>query len=253
MKPAEQIAQNRSIAKLVRTKMETGEVWAQSELDEIQKYSGAGGLSMEEATDAGRLHEFYTPDAIISRMWALAYQYGFTGGRVLEPSAGTGRFLRYADPTNMTVRAFEIDNISGQILKACFPWADVTIGPFETIFYPNGPAHKRVQSPADYDLIIGNPPYGARTGDYQGKTLEGKHTLASTLDQYFIEKGVSLLKPGGLLIFIIPSSFLNNNGKYNAFKNALSEQSDLVDAYRMPLGIFDFTEVASDIIVIRKK
>lgn len=32
-------------------------------------------------------------------MWGLAFQYGFTSGVILEPSCGTGRFLRYVDPT----------------------------------------------------------------------------------------------------------------------------------------------------------
>jgi hypothetical protein len=253
MTKAEQIRLNAEITSLVNAKVADGEVWAKSELDFIQQYTGAGGLSIEDATANATLHEYYTPDAVISRMWALAYKHGFTSGRILETSAGTGRFLRYVDPANSTVRAFEIDPLSGKILKACFPWADITIGPFETIFYPNGPGQKRVQPEANWDLVIGNPPYGPRDGNYQGKTLEGAYTMAKTLDQYFIEKGIDLLKPNGLLIYIIPSSFLNNDGKYNAFKDSLEERAELIDAYRMPLGIFDFTSIASDIIVLRKK
>lgn len=253
MTKSAQIALNAEITTLVVRKVASGDVWAESELDYIQQYTGAGGLDMKEATDSGRLHEYYTPDAIVARMWALAFKYGFTGGRILEQSAGIGRFLRYVDPANDTVQAFELDLISGQILKACFPWAETTIGEFETIFYPNGPGQKRVQPSANFDLVIGNPPYGGRDGKYQGKTLEGAYTLAKTLDQYFIEKGVSLLKPNGLLIMIIPSSFLNNDASYNNFKDHIQKTAELVDAYRMPIGIFDFTSVASDIIVIRKK
>jgi adenine-specific DNA methylase len=244
---------NTEIAAFVRDKVASGDVWHKDELDYVQQYTGAGGIEMEGATDTGVLSEFYTPDAIIQRMWALALEHGFTGGKILEPSAGTGRFLRYVDPANSTVRAFEMSDVSGHILKACFPWADVTIGEFETLFYPNGPGQKRVQPMADYDLVIGNPPYGARMGKYQGKTLEGNYTMARTIDQYFMEKGVQLLKQGGLLVFIIPSSFLNNDGSYNAFKDALEQRAELIDAYRMPLGIFDFTSVASDIVVLRKK
>lgn len=243
---------NKEIAAFVREKVASGDVWHKDELDYVQQYTGAGGLNMEGATDTGILSEFYTPDIIVQRMWALAVKHGFTTGRILEPSAGTGRFLRYVDPANSTVKAFELDEVSGNILKACFPWADVTIGEFETMFYPDGPGRARVQPKADYDLVIGNPPYGDRSGKYQGKGLEGGYTLARTIDQYFIEKGVGLLKQGGLLVFIIPSSFLSNEGSYNTFKEALMERCELVDAYRMPLGVFDFTSVASDIIVLRK-
>jgi len=253
MTKAEQIKLNADIVALLKKKGESVDVWSKSELDYIQQYSGAGGLDVKDATDAARLYEFYTPDAVISRMWALAIKYGFTGGRILEQSAGIGKFLRYVDPANSTVRAFELDQVSGQILKACFPWADVTIGEFETIYYPNGAGQKRVHQSDSFDLVIGNPPYGPRNGNYQGKTLEGAYSLSKTLDQYFIEKGISLLKPNGLLVMIIPSSFLNNDNDYNNFKNQLQVQADLIDAYRMPIGVFDFTQYATDIVVIRKK
>jgi type I restriction-modification system DNA methylase subunit len=254
MNKAQQARLNEEIAAFVMDKVANGSVWHKDELDYVQQYTGAGGINMEGASDTGILSEFYTPDAIIQRMWALARKYGFSGGRILEPSAGTGRFLRYVDPANSTVRAFEVSEVSGHILKACFPWADVTIGEFETIFYPNGARdNKRVQPAADYDLVIGNPPYGKRSGPYQGNRLEGSYTLARTIDQYFIEKGLQLLKRGGLLVFIIPSSFLQNDTNYNTLKTYLEEQAELLDAYRMPLGIFDFTGVASDIIVLRKK
>ena len=253
MRTSEQVALNRKITTFTKAKLASGEVWSQDDMTYVQLYTGAGGLKMVEASDTAILSEFYTPDAIVQRMWALAEKHGFAGGRILEPSAGVGRFLRYVDPANSTVRAFEMDDISGNILKACFPWADVTIGEFETIFYPNGLGGKRVMPPADFDLVIGNPPYGKRLGDYQGKAKESGYTLASTIDQYFVEKGVQLLKSGGLLVFIIPSGFLQNDSKYNSLKDYLYREANLLDAYRMPLGIFDYTSIASDIIVLQKK
>jgi type I restriction-modification system DNA methylase subunit len=248
-----QVQLNRDIVLFLQSKLASGTVWNEEDLNYMQQYAGGGGLNMDESTDEGVLHEFYTPDGMIQRMWALAYQYGFTHGKILEPSAGTGRMLRYVDPANCTVHAFEIDETSGQILKACFPWANITIGEFESIFYPNTARNKRVPQEPSFDLVIGNPPYGKRDGRLQGPKLEGGYTMAMTLDQYFLEKGVELLKPNGLLVMAIPSSFLTNDNKYNNFKASLSEKAELMDAYRMPLGIFDFTKIASDIIVLRKK
>lgn len=231
-----------------------GGPYTPEQLEQMQQYSGSGGLWRADVRPgAAELYEYYTPDEVVARMWALAYKYGFTVGRVLEPSAGVGRFIRYADPTNCTVRAFEINETSGGILKACYPWADVTIGPFETIFYPDGPKGKRAIPPADFDLVIGNPPYGDRDGRMQGPLLEGRHTQALTLDQYFIEKGVDLLKSGGLLVFIIPSGFLDNGNKYNRLKERLADKCTLVDAYRMPMSLFEFTGIATDIIVLQRK
>ena len=59
--------------------------------------------------------------------------------------------------------------------------------------------------------------------------------------------------PGGLLVYIIPNTFLSNDNKYNEFKEKLSKKCELIDAYRLPNGVFSNTEVGTDIIALRKK
>ena len=53
-----------------------------------------------------------------------------------------------------------------------------------------------------YDLIIGNPPYGEYAGLYAGMG-EKSYTGASNYIEYFIDRGLDVLKKDGLLIFII--------------------------------------------------
>lgn len=226
---------------------------SEADANRIQEYTGAGGLAKQGATGRGLLYEYYTPYPIVEAMWALAYKYGFKGGKILEPSCGVGRFLKYVDPTVSTVDAFEFskDNrTSFLIAKACYPWANFTNDYFESIFYKD---NKRVVPEPSYDLVIGNPPYGAFTGFYAGDKREGKVFPGVTYDQYFIWAGLQLLKTGGLLVFIIPSTFLQNNTNYLPFKTWLSENAELLDAYRLPKGVFDFTDIMTDIIVFKKK
>jgi len=167
-------------------------------------------------------------------MWGLAYKHGFSSGHILEPSVGIGRFLRYLDFTQSTVDAYEWagegNTISFDICRACFPKANVTNDYFESMFYDgNSRVGSRNKS---YDLIIGNPPYGKFDGFYAGR--EKKHTLATTYDGYFLEKGIQLLNENGLLVFIIPSTFLDNDNAYSDLKERIHSQANMVDAYRMP-------------------
>jgi type I restriction-modification system DNA methylase subunit len=66
-------------------------------------------------------------------------------------------------------------------------------------------------------------------------------------------RGVDLLKPGGLLVFIIPNTFLSNDNKYNAFKEKLNRKAELIDAYRLPNKIFSNTDISTDIIILKKR
>lgn len=253
---AKQQSLNEEIAKKVNASakqiLEGKRITAQA-ADEIQQYTGAGGLAKAGASGRGLLYEYYTPYPVVEAMWSLVYRYGFKGGRILEPSCGVGRFLKYVDPSVCTVDAFEYskdNNTSFLIAKACYPFVNITNDYFESIFYQN---NKRVTIEPSYDLVIGNPPYGAFTGLYSGDKREGKYFKGTTYDQYFIWAGIELLKQGGLLCFIIPSTFLDNNTNYTDFKKQLSEKAELLDAYRLPKGVFDFTDIMTDIIVLRKK
>ncbi len=244
---------NKQIADLLKRKDEAGESYSLEEMNLLQQYAGAGGLAKEGETGRGLLYEYYTPMELCALMWGLVCDNGFTSGHILEPSVGIGRFLRFIDPATNTVDAFEFskdNSTSFQIAQICFPWANITGDYFESIFYQG---NTRVGKSNVYDLVIGNPPYGAFTGKYAGKKREGSLTEARTYDQYFIWAGIEVLKPGGLLCYIIPSTFLDNGGSYEKFKNELAQKADLIDAYRMPKGIFDATEIQTDIVLFRKK
>lgn len=252
---------NAEITELVQQKKASGNNWSLDEIHFIQQYTGDGGMKVENSR--GTLYEFYTPKEIASRMMQMAYDYGFVGGNVCEPAVGIGRFLEYIDPSNCYVDAYEwadkdentgeVNDTSFQICKATYPWVNVINAQFESIFYSG---NMRVGHAAEYDLIIGNPPYGKFTGDFAGKRRERRDSVGfkgRTYDQWFMWAGIQLLNPNGLLIFIVPSTFLSNDSTYNVFKKHLYKQADLLAAYRMPQKLFDFTGIGTDIVVFKKR
>lgn len=222
--------------------------FTQEEIAYINQYKGYGGLwSFDANLEPSRgLYEYYTPIEVVEKMVGLAYQYGYKSGPVLEPSCGVGRFLHYFSP-NEKVTGIELDKVSAIIASVNFPTFKIINQSFNQLFVDR--RGKRKKFSPTYQLVIGNPPYGEFTGRYT--TEEKKATKVRNYVEYFILRGLHLLKPGGLLIYIIPSSFLD--GGETPAKRSIQAISELVDAYRLPKRIFAQTDIQTDIIVLRKK
>jgi hypothetical protein len=248
-----------AIRKLIDEKGLSIEKYSQQELYYLRKYEGLGGLQNKGFGEREILDQFFTPYKVIEKMWGLAFNHAFKEAKpmnVLEPSAGIGRVLEYV-PANCKVDAYEVDYYSYVIAKLTFPKFNIVKEYLESIFFSG---NRRIGLSAvskRYDLVIGNPPYSDFSGKYAGiKDHEGvseqSETLAETTDQYFIARGVDLLKENGILIYVVPSTFLHNDNKYNAFKEKLSKKCELIDAYRLPIKTFENTTIGTDIIVLKR-
>ncbi len=213
----------------------------------LKKYSGAGGLEKQGAEGKGLLSEYYTPDNVVKKMWELTAQYIETdGSKILEPSVGIGRFLEHA-PEGTKFDGFEINPHSAEITKILYPDANIKTGEFQAHFIDPAKNIPLKNVKAEYDVVIGNPPYGKNTGRYYGMG-EGKGI--SRLETYFIKRGLDCLKENGVLSFIVPSSFLD--GVMTPAKLKIAGNAEILDAYRLPVGTFDTTGIGTDIIVLRK-
>jgi type I restriction-modification system DNA methylase subunit len=227
----------------------------------LQNYEGMGGKIKEGAKSSARggdnpLYEFYTPQYIASAMFDLARKYGYKDShKVLEPSCATGRLIEpVKDPSKVT--AFEITEATYRIAKLIYPNAKIYNQYFETAFmqqpkFRSKLTGKQVTWLKDYpfDMVIGNPPYGKYSGLFASYFLMPR---LKQVEHFFMYYGLKLLRSGGLLIYVIPQSFMRNGSTYNDMKQLMSKQTDLVDAYRLP-PVFRSSSVPVDIIVLRKK
>ena len=233
----------------------------------LQRYTGYGGLGDVGGKGKGLFYDFYTPPPIIQAMWGLALKHGFEGGYALEPSAGIGDFIGFA-PSNaflknyMYFHAIEISEQSAAILRILYPEVKLDVASFESLFI-NPDNNKSVKGNVNqiYDLVIGNPPYGSLKrygGSREFNMGEGDYTEAKSYDEYFMLRSLDILKPGGLLVFIIGTEVAQGGtpflqkGRTKA-KRKIAERGELLEAFRLPNGVFDRTDVLSDILVIRKK
>jgi hypothetical protein len=214
----------------------------------LRQYEGAGGIKEENKTAAATLYEYYTPRNVVNKIWELTEKYtGKTKKNVLEPSAGIGRFAENQELHDFTM--FELDETSARINKILFPDAKVENKPFQELFMQGGVVKPGPYSGKKFGVTIGNPPYGAYSGFHKG-IGEGKDV--SRYEEYFIDRGLDALEPGGIMAYIVPSGFLRGN-KYSDVKSRISKKGKLMEAYRLPNGTFSTTGVGTDIIIIRKE
>lgn len=214
--------------------------------DWLKKYTGAGGLEKQGAEGKGLLSEYYTPQNVVYKMWELTEQYVNTdGAKVLEPSVGIGRFLENA-PANTSFDVFEMNPVTARITKILYPNANVETGEFQKKFIdPSKNLPVKSVNP-EYDIVIGNPPYGKYNSKFKGM---GEGAKYEQLESYFINRGLDTLKENGILTYIVPSSFLRGQkGKLE-----IANKCELLDAYRLPNGTFGTTDIGTDIIVLRKR
>jgi type I restriction-modification system DNA methylase subunit len=156
------------------------------------------------------------------------------------------------------VHGYEINLTSAKIASILYPKARIKTDPFEKLFIKNNYTIKgNTKGMDNYSLVIGNPPYGSMAGLYAGMG-EKEYARANNYIDYFILRGLDLLSSGGLLVYVIGTEvaaggipFLQQGITEN--KKLIAERADLVDAYRLPNGVFERTDVLTDIVVFKKK
>jgi superfamily II DNA or RNA helicase len=235
-------------------------------------YSGWGGLSIQAAAgkfpqgfpipeERGLIHEFYTPSKVareVARVVGpLVDALPMDGDTVhaLEPSAGIGRFIRAFEAVHgLTWHAVEWSTLSSLMLKALRPDLDLTNAPFERWVREKGPG-----AAGRLGLVVSNPPYGARGASIaEDPDRAYREKLAY---HYFLRRGLDLLAPDGLGVFLVPGGFLTSRTpQFVELRTKVLRRHHLAAAYRLPSinekrreAIFPGAMLVTDLLFFRAR
>lgn len=122
---------------------------------------------------------------------------------------------------------------------------------FPEVFYKG----TREKENAGFDVIIGNPPWGAALENNEKKYLGSVYpTTAKNFDTYvaMIEKNVGMLRRGGTLGSIVPDAWLTGVS-YIPLRRFLLTNGVLLDFVNLPYDVFSDAYVDSATMVFEKR
>lgn len=210
----------------------------------------AGYKRYVDSLKSSVLTAFYTPAEIVSVLSGTLLEHGITPQRLLDPSAGQGAFISaFAQHApRAEVMAFEKDLLTGKLLSYLYPEYKIRAEGFEKIEQPfNG----------YFDVATSNIPFGdiaVFDPVFSGSKDNARRQSAKTIHNYFFVKGLDTVREGGIVAFITSQGVMNAP-QYEAQRQLLMENADLVSAIRLPNNLFTEianTEVGSDLIVLQK-
>lgn len=162
---------------------------------------------------------FYpTPESAALRMVELAEIE--PGMDVLEPSAGDGAIIR-AIPFG-SIYPVEFNKYRCQKIHAEFG-----IAPFEADFLKWRPD-------TEFDRVLMNPPFNDRA------------------EAYHIVKAFSHLKPGGILVAILPEGWFTRDDQKSTVLRSFLTEHEYKPSEKLPPGTFSRTKIATRIVTLRK-
>lgn len=105
-----------------------------------------------------------------------------------------------------------------------------------------------------FDIVIGNPPYGALFSSEELNYFKNRYNTSKWRGEsylMFIEQGLKLLKPDGLLGFIIPDTLLNLEFTQPA-RELLLRNSRIQEIVGLPSNVFSGATVDTVILISEK-
>lgn len=207
---------------------------------------------------------YYTPPALAARLIARATEAGtdWTTARVLDPACGGGAFLApiarriiqalpdcspriLIQNIATRLRGYEIDRFGAWLSQVALDAVLLPVSRAAGRFLPDVVSvcdSLRRDPPLEgFDLVIGNPPYGRVTLSSADRS-RFQRSLYGHANHYGLFTDVALrhTKPGGVVAYVTPTSFLA--GEY--FKNLralLGQEAPpaTIDFVAVRKGVFD--------------
>ena len=190
---------------------------------------------------ASSITAYYTDPVVARSIYQALENAGFKGGNILEPSCGTGIFFGTMPRdmmANSVINGVELEPTTAQIAQKLYP----------TVKIKNCGYEKSGQRNDSYDVVIGNVPFG------NFSVVDGKYSdKRDLIHNYFIDKSIDQVKPGGIVALITSSSTLED--KDPEFRTRIAEKAELMGAIRLPDNAFSHTgtNVQTDILFFKKR
>ena len=236
-----------------------------SEQELLAKYVGWGGLANEffdeynpkfskereelktlvtekEYSDMKQssLTAYYTDPLLIREMWNKLERDGFTGGKILDPSMGTGNFFA-AMPKhlreNSELYGVELDTITGAIAKHLHPNSHIEVKGFETVAFNDN----------SFDLVLSNVPFA------NIRIADSRYDKPYMIHDYFVKKSLDLVHDGGQVAMISSTGTMDKRTE-NILQD-IRETTDFLGGVRLPDNAFKAiagTNVTTDMLFFQK-
>lgn len=186
------------------------------------------------------LTAYYTNPALIRQIWDKLERDGFKGGKILDPSMGTGNFFA-AMPKYLREKSglygVELDTITGAIAKHLHPNAHIEVKGFETVAFNDN----------SFDLVISNVPFA------NIRIADNKYDKPYMIHDYFVKKSLDLVHDGGQ-VTIISSTGTMDKRTENILQD-IRETTEFLGGVRLPDTSFKAiagTNVTTDMLFFQK-
>lgn len=201
-----------------------------SKEDIFNAYTGIGGLHGLERADYQNYFEYaedkrdfeqgqFFTHASVVEMMVKDLQVGSTD-TVCDLTCGAGAFFNYFK--ELQCYGCDIDHKAIRVAKYLYP--DANIQCCDIRHYDPG---------MQFDFVIGNPPFSLRW-----EVKQGKNANDYLSQHYFCLKAAELLKPGGILLCIVPDSYLKDEYFTKSMIAQITEQYSFLFQYTLPADAF---------------
>ncbi|MBN2803436.1 MAG: N-6 DNA methylase [Deltaproteobacteria bacterium] len=167
---------------------------------------------------------YYTPEDIVKRFFKNLPD-DCSNMTFCDPCCGSGNFIMAAllhgfKPEN--IFGFDIDPLAVKITKQRLYTKLET--DFNNVAVLDFLEENNIKNKSVYDVIFTNPPWGKKLDNSQKIEMAkyGDNKLSKDSTALFFLKSLQLLKPGGVIGFLVQDAFFNVNSFYEIRQKALS-------------------------------
>jgi hypothetical protein len=211
--------------------------------DIFNAYTGVGGLHGLNREDFENYYQysqakkeiehgqFFTPHKICKSIVELVEPKA--DDTVADITCGMGNFFNYFTQENCY--GADIDKKAIEVAKHLYSNATIKVEDFK---------YFKVETKVDY--VIGNPPFNLKVTKSEKSSIGHWYNDYHVLSQFFFfEKASEIIKPAGLILAIVPESFLADEFFNKSNIQGIEENFDFIGQYKLQKTAFSQMGVKS--------